>query len=94
MVRTQGSAYIYLLLPKERANLGPKNVDHSYVTTCSKSPQNDVSRVITSPNAFLVRTGLGVSGLGGVDFGPPRANIGHTGQTVPARIPVIFFAPG
>ena len=94
MVRTGGSAYIYLVVPKKRVNLGPKNVDRSYVQTCSKSPQNDVSRVITSPNAFLVRTESEVSGLVGVDFGPPPAKTGPTGQTVPARSPVLFVAPG
>ena len=94
MVRTQGSAYIYLLVPKKRVNLGPKNVDPSYVKTCSKSPQNIVIRVMTSPNAFLVRTGSDMSGLVGVDFGPPPAKTGQTGQTVPARSPVLFVAPG
>ena len=76
MGRTQGFTYIYVVVPKERANLGPKNVDPSYFQTCSKSPQNSVGRVITSPNAFLVRTGLEVSGLVGVDFGlPPRHGV-------------------
>ena len=94
MVRTQGSAYIYLLVPKERVNLGQKNVDSSYVQTCSKSPQNNVGRVITSPNAFLVISGSGVSGLVGVDFGPPPAKTGQTAKTVPARGPLIFVALG
>ena len=89
-----GFHYIYVVAPKEGANLGPKNVDPSYVRTCPKSPQNHVSRVMTSPNAFLDRTGPEVSGWVGVDFGPPPANIGLTGQTVPARSPVLFVAPG
>ena len=62
MVRTGGSAYIYVVVPKEQVNLGPKNVDSSYVKTCSISPQNNVSRVITSPNAFLILTGREPSG--------------------------------
>ena len=94
MGRTQGFTYIYGVLPKERANLGAKNVDPSYVKTCSKSPQNNVSRVITSPNAFSVRTGSYVSGLVGVDFGPPPAKTGQTAETVPARRPLIFVALG
>ena len=94
MVRTQGSAYIYLLLPKEGANLGPKNVDPSYVQTRSKLSQNEVSRVVTSPNAFLDRTGSEVSGWVGFDFGPPPAKTGQTAETVPARSPVIFVSPG
>ena len=94
MVRTQGFTYIYVVVPKERANLGPKNVDPSYVQNCSKSPQNNVSRIMTSPNAFLGRTGSDVSGLVGVDFGPPPAKTGQTAETVPARTPVIFVAPG
>ena len=94
MGRTQGSAYIYLLVPKKQVNLGPKNVDPSYVQNCSKSPQNIVIRVMTSPNAFLVRTGSDVSGLVGVDFGPPPAKTGQTAETVPARRPLILVAPG
>ena len=94
MGRTLGSAYIYVVVPKERANLGPKSVDPSYVKTCSKSPQNNVGRVVMSPNAFLDRAGSEVSRLVGVDFGPPPANIGHTGQTVPARSPVIVVDSG
>ena len=94
MVRTQGFTYIYVVLPKEGANLGPKNVDHSYVQNCSKSPQNIVIRVITSPNAFLGRTGSDMSGLVGVDFGPPPAKTGQAGQTVPPLSPVIFVALG
>ena len=92
--RTQGFTYIYVVLPKERANLGPKNVDPSYVKTCSKSPQNNVGRIITSQNAFLGRTGSDVSGLVGVDFGPPPAKTGQTAETVPARRPLIFVALG
>ena len=87
MGRTQGFTYIYVVVPKKRVNLGSKNVDPSYVQTCSKSPQNNVSRVITSPNAFLVISGSGVSGLVGVDFGPPPAKTGQTAETVPARSP-------
>ena len=94
MARTQGFTYIYLVEPKKRVNLGPKNVDPSYVQNCSKSPQNNVIRVTPSPNAFLVRTGSDVSGLVGVDFGAGPAKTGQTGQTVPARSPVIFVAPG
>ena len=94
MGRTQGSAYIYLLVPKKQVNLGPKNVDPSYVQTCSKSPQNNVGRVITSPNAFLVRAGSEVSGWVGVDFGPPPAKTGQTAETVPARCRLVFVAPG
>ena len=94
MVRTQGFTYIYVVLPKKRAILGPKNVDSSCVKTCPKSPQNNVGRVVTSPNAFLAPTGSDMSGLVGVDFGPPPAKTGPTGQTVPARSPVILVAPG
>ena len=94
MGRTWGSAYIYLVVPKKRVNLGSKNVDPSYVQTCSKSPQNNVGRVITSPNAFLGRTGSDMSGWVRVDFGPPPAKTGQTAETVPARSPVVFVAPG
>ena len=72
MDRTWGSAYIYVVLRRYRANLGPKNVNSSFVQTCSKTLRNNFSRVITSPNAFLVRTGSDMSGLVGVDFGPHR----------------------
>ena len=77
--RTQGSAYIYVVVPKKRVNLGPKNVDPSYVKTCSKSPQNNLGRVVTSLIAFLDRTGSRVVGWVGVDFGPPTAKTGQTG---------------
>ena len=66
MVRTQGFTYIYVVVPKERANLVSQNVDHSYVQTCSKSPQNIFGCVVTSPNAFLDRTGSEVSGWVGL----------------------------
>ena len=94
MVRTQGFTYIYVVVPKERANLGPKNVDPSNVQTCPKSPQNNVGRVVMSQNAFLVRARSRVSGWVGVDFAPPPAKTGQTAETVPARSPVIFVAPG
>ena len=94
MVRTQGSAYIYLFVPKKRANLGPKNFDYSYVKTCSKTHQNICGRVITWPNAFLDRTGSEVSGWVGVDFGARPAKTGQTGQTVHVRSPFALVTIG
>ena len=94
MVRTQGFTYIYVVVPKEGANLGPKNVDPCYVQTCPKSPQNNVSRVITSPNAFLDWAGSGVVGGVGVGFGPPTAKTGHTANTADGRSPGLFVALG
>ena len=94
MGRTQGFTYVYVVVPKERANLGPKNVGPSCVKTCSKSLKNNFSRVITSPNAFLVRTGSEVSGWVRVDFGPPPAKTGQTAETVPATSPELYVALG
>ena len=94
MGRTQGFTYICVVVPKEGANLGPKNVDPSYVKTCPKSSKNIFDRVVTSPNAFLDRTGSEVSGWVGVDFGPPPANIGLAGQTVHVRSPFAFVTIG
>ena len=68
MGRTQGFAYKYVLVPKEGANLGTKNFDPSCVKTCSKSPQNNVGRFVTSPNAFLVWARPRVVGWVGVVF--------------------------
>ena len=90
----QRFSLLYVAVRIYRENKGSQKVDHDLVPTRPKSTQNDVSRVITSPNAFLDRTGSGVVGGVGVGFGPPTAKTGHTAKIAHGRSPVIFVALG